>query len=718
MFLTQRLTPEFEKALGDYRNRGTDKPIAAAITEVRVKPFGNPALETHEVKGAKSEDGLPVYTSKVDDGRRMIWTHYADTQVLVLLGEHDPIYRRAARCRIRNEGSAELVVSFGANTEPEQGQPATASVPAHGVLDFVTDAELVDAGIATVLIPSLRQIRTANEFGAVLEALSKAQANAVWDLLEKHDATAGLLPPSEMSDEIDDRVDSTQVEPDTVSVPEAEPTYPDIRVSINHLAVVPDLGAEQLRSWLARPIEDWMLFLDPAQDQLVNATSTGPTRISGPAGTGKTVVGLHRARASLATDPDSTVLVTTLVATLPKVLEQLYRRFDPDAGDRIEFVGLHAWAYRFLTSTGRKVEFRPERSQNALDAAIRAKGHRWARHRDHTCLRSRRSGVDHQGSGADLTRQLSEDLPRRPRVSHAAATARDHVGYCPGLQPEVASSGPDRRQRPSPARTEPNTNEGSSETVPTHCCRRSAGSLPCRRPPITGDRRQFERSAAPAGRRASIDLSRVVQAPGRRHRRAWPFVRPDPKLPKQSRNSRGSPSRREGTGAEDPLDLDEHDIDGEEGRVDDGLVALRSFTDNQFLSIGVEMEIDRLVTQGAGSGDIAVLVPTNKLVDEWMGVLKTLERPAIRLSSYEGRTTHHVKVGTYHRAKGLEFKHVLMPAVDSLTAQDARRSGEDDADFAERTALNRRRIYVAMTRARDSLWLGWSGQRSSLLAGL
>src|SRR5690606_10866401 len=76
---------------------------------------------------------------------------------------------------------------------------------------------------------------------------------------------------------------------------------------------------------LAEPVEEWMALLHPAQAKLVRRTFNGPSRIRGAAGTGKTVVGLHRA-AYLARSRPGRVLVTTFVRTLPNVLRELLTR--------------------------------------------------------------------------------------------------------------------------------------------------------------------------------------------------------------------------------------------------------------------------------------------------------------------------------------------------------------------------------------------------------
>src|SRR5208283_3733682 len=55
-------------------------------------------------------------------------------------------------------------------------------------------------------------------------------------------------------------------------------------------------GAQELAEILSAPLEQWRIFLHPKQRQLVRMRSNGPVRVLGGAGTGKTVVAMHRAR--------------------------------------------------------------------------------------------------------------------------------------------------------------------------------------------------------------------------------------------------------------------------------------------------------------------------------------------------------------------------------------------------------------------------------------
>jgi superfamily I DNA/RNA helicase len=71
-------------------------------------------------------------------------------------------------------------------------------------------------------------------------------------------------------------------------------------------------------------------------------------------------------------------------------------------------------------------------------------------------------------------------------------------------------------------------------------------------------------------------------------------------------------------------------------------------------------------------------------------------------------------VGTYHRAKGLEFKEVYLPHVSAGLVPPVSRT----ADPLEAEELARRQFFVGMTRARDRLAITWSGEASEFLAPL
>ena len=96
-------------------------------------------------------------------------------------------------------------------------------------------------------------------------------------------------------------------------------------------------------------------------------------------------------------------------------------------------------------------------------------------------------------------------------------------------------------------------------------------------------------------------------------------------------------------------------------------------------------------------GDIAILCDTNGEAAAYEKLLAAALLPTINLLDYAGLSAEKVKVGTTKRAKGLEFKMVMLP-------WSSRNYSNRDDEAAARALRER---YVAATRARDVLWIGF-----------
>ena len=73
----------------------------------------------------------------------------------------------------------------------------------------------------------------------------------------------------------------------------------------------------------------WRVFLHPEQRKYARRSYAGPFRLSGGAGTGKTVVLLHRARMLARREPGSRILLTTFTTNLADQLRTDLDRLDP-----------------------------------------------------------------------------------------------------------------------------------------------------------------------------------------------------------------------------------------------------------------------------------------------------------------------------------------------------------------------------------------------------
>lgn len=103
-----------------------------------------------------------------------------------------------------------------------------------------------------------------------------------------------------------------------------------------------------------------------------------------------------------------------------------------------------------------------------------------------------------------------------------------------------------------------------------------------------------------------------------------------------------------------------------------------------------------------GYAGAALLCEHKRDADRYATLLRARKIPYFEIKNYTGRRVDGIKIGTFVAAKGLEFKQVYLPNHDTgLHAP----TGGSTPNVDER-ALARHRLYVAMTRARDLLWLG------------
>jgi superfamily I DNA/RNA helicase len=108
-------------------------------------------------------------------------------------------------------------------------------------------------------------------------------------------------------------------------------------------------NVEELRRALDFPWDKWTVFLHPGQREIAEREYAGPARVSGSAGTGKTIVALHRAAHLARANPSARVLLTTFSDTLASALRTKLKRLlsnEPRLGERIDVHSLNAIGLR------------------------------------------------------------------------------------------------------------------------------------------------------------------------------------------------------------------------------------------------------------------------------------------------------------------------------------------------------------------------------------
>jgi superfamily I DNA/RNA helicase len=126
-------------------------------------------------------------------------------------------------------------------------------------------------------------------------------------------------------------------------------------------------------------------------------------------------------------------------------------------------------------------------------------------------------------------------------------------------------------------------------------------------------------------------------------------------------------------------------------------------------------EIRRLQEEGYALDEVAILARTRRLLESAARAL-TQSGIASRWAN-QPATGPAVILSTLHGAKGLEFKVVFVTDVSDaeLPSPAALRGLTDAADIDDVHTRERQVLYVALTRARDALYVTWAGTPSRYL---
>lgn len=343
-----------------------------------------PGLHIEPIKNAPDPR---VRTGRVDQQYRAVLfklsTDAGTTYVLHGVWNHDDAYEVAGTTTLRINPT-NGVPEFLQVTEdqvavtppkPVVGPPVPVAEPAP-VVESVVEPKLLDLGLdPEVLVSELgfdpelaAQVagcRTEDE----LLRLAGAYEDS-WQGLVIIDLGSGL-PVAEIKERLgmerpDEGAGSDQDIVDALNRPAAEATftYVDNDEDLRRIIETGDFGA-------------WRVWLHPEQRRYAENDYNGPFRLSGGAGTGKTVVLLHRTRRLAETDPQARIVLTTYTRNLADVLERDLNRLDPSVshasalGQPGAYVkGIDALAAAVLQSAGADIAAAVERVLGAASTKV------------------------------------------------------------------------------------------------------------------------------------------------------------------------------------------------------------------------------------------------------------------------------------------------------------------------------------------------------------
>ena len=682
----------------------------------------HPGLRFEKVQGARNR----LCTIRASEELRVLLASEGPVTVFVRAGHHDAIYAMAPRVRyvVPRAGDAGLY-PVGRTSDldgtpleaPSGSRGAPASV-AVGIVDHWEHRDLRDYGFTDDDIDYLRTV--------AVDDLDQV-APEWYSVVEKAFEITEIDPYDwRFNEMLDDQ----------------EAMAKRFRAALANSGAVtglsPWLSAEELNRLLCAPIEDWMIFLHPQQRELVERDHKGAARVRGPAGTGKTVVALHRAarigRIPQGADADTTkpVAFVTFIKTLPPVLGGLFERLCADKSHAVEFWGVDQLANRVYRSGGRSPSIDMGAVGGAFEQAVEqlvtpdSRIGRSVLPITEDYLRGEIDDVIRGRGIASLDDYLSARRPGR-RVPFSSgiraevwelhqmwARRKEELGVMDFLDVMTGARDQARAQRESRYSAvivdesqdlqlialqflRALVNPGESPDVPNEIL-------------LVGDSAQKINPGGYSLTDAGLDVrgkSAVLRVNYRNTREvidtamACTGAQPvDDHGETYQRGEQQAETLREGR---PPILVEAVGLSDQIDYVVDEIESLVYAEDNP-----VEPR------------DIAVLAYNNKTVESARSALSGHNVECRPLADGDVAAPG-VRVGTFDRAKGLEFKFVFLLALSAreYPSFPFRRRNETDEEYAERLDLDISRLFVAMTRARDGLYVLHAGEPSPLLdAGL
>ncbi|QKS29837.1 MAG: DEAD/DEAH box helicase [Candidatus Accumulibacter similis] len=274
-----------------------------------------------------------------------------DVYVLMYVDHHDDAYRWAEGRRVAVNPTTGALQVFAVESlvEPALEQARLTAAPRPGVelqaqpleqaqtpmFAALSDADLLSIGTPEELLGQVRSIRTEFELDAVQDLLPVEAYEGLF-LIAAGDSVSDVLISRETR--VDRPIDTEDF---ATAIETAE--------SQSRFVVVAD--EETMAAMLNSPLAQWRVFLHPTQRKLAQGDRGGPMRVLGGAGTGKTVLAMHRAKwlAENRATAEKKVFFTTFTRNLAADIEENLKTFcSPGVMQKIEVKNLDAWVHGFL----------------------------------------------------------------------------------------------------------------------------------------------------------------------------------------------------------------------------------------------------------------------------------------------------------------------------------------------------------------------------------
>lgn len=278
-----------------------------------------------------------ICSVRIDDTYRGIVVREPESNVYILLwvDHHDEAYAWAKRkkCSINKlTGSVQI---FDVQEVIEEQK----AIDEPALFANISDEVFEKIGLPEEQLPMIKAIKT-------LEGLHSLKAAIPEEAFEGLEWLGNGFSVEEVLDTLYPETEKVEVKENDFAAA--------LQTDTSRKSFVIVEGEEELQAIMQEPLEKWRIFLHPTQRKVVEKNFNGPARVLGGAGTGKTVVAMHRAK-MLASNLESNekILFTTYTKNLAEDIKDNLRKIcTAEEMKRIDIINLDAWASNFLRRQG------------------------------------------------------------------------------------------------------------------------------------------------------------------------------------------------------------------------------------------------------------------------------------------------------------------------------------------------------------------------------
>lgn len=257
-----------------------------------------------------------------------------DVYVLLYVAHHDEAYRWAENKKLAiNPITGAMQIVFTEQIVVKEAVAKNVTEPTRP-FSKLTDKELLSLGVPEDWLTNVRELPDDTSLDGIQHYLPIEAYEGLFLYLAGDSVTQILMARETRVDQVIDTQDFSK------ALDSAE--------SQARFVVVDD---EALEAIMNAPLAQWRVFLHPTQRKLANKHFNGPARVLGGAGTGKTVLAMHRAKwlAENKTQDEERVLFTTFTKNLALDIEQNLKSLcSSETLKKIEVTNLDAWVHNFL----------------------------------------------------------------------------------------------------------------------------------------------------------------------------------------------------------------------------------------------------------------------------------------------------------------------------------------------------------------------------------